>query len=209
MKKYEKNGFDPLHFSTYRKSELFEGKPLSTRPPSVRGPKDCRLKRSGENMFPLVEITFPLVETNFPLGEYMFPLAEIKFPLVEFIFPLAEIKFPLGKFGFPLAEIKFPLAEIAFPLMKTNFPLGEFRFPLAENKFPSSELTKLFAEIKFCDHSKIRIRTKNTYQKHAMGQMKNHNFCTIKKTFTRQILKPGPGSHDKESHLKPPPPIEF
>ena len=109
----------------YRKSKNFEGKPLSTRPPSVRGPKDCRLKRSSKNMFPLAEITFPLVETN--------------------------------------------------------FPLGEFRFPLAENKFPSSELTKLFAEIKFCDHSKIRIRTKNTYQKHAMGQMKNHNFCKIKK----------------------------
>ena len=142
-----------MHFSTYRKSKLFEGKPLSTRPPSVRGPKDCRLKSSGENMFPLAEITFPCAETDFPLG----------------------------KFGFPLVEIKFPLAEITFPLVETNFPLGEFRFPLAENKFPSSELTKLFAEIKFCDHSKIRIRTKNTYQKHAMGQMKNHNFCTIKK----------------------------
>ena len=156
-----------MHFSTYRKSELFEGKPLSTRPPSVRGPKDCRLKRSSENMFPLVEITFPLVETNFPLGEYMFPLAEIKFPLCKFGFPLAENKFPLGEFMFPLAE--------------TNFPLGEFRFPLVENKFPSRELTKLFADLKFCDHSKILIRTKNTYQKHAMGQMKNHKFLHKKK----------------------------
>ena len=133
-----KNEFDQLHFSTYRKSKLFEGKPLSTRPPSVRGPKDCRLKSSSAcSLFPVAEITFPLAETDFPLG----------------------------KFGFPLAEIKFPLAEITFPLVETNFPLGEFRFPLAENKFPSSELTKLFAEIKFCDHSKFgfeqKTRTKN------------------------------------------------
>ena len=38
-----------------------------------------------------------------------------------------------------------------------------------------------FRRDQICDHSKIRIRTKNTYQKHAMGQMKNHNFCKIKK----------------------------
>ena len=69
-----------LKNSRYRKSKLFKGKPMPTRPPLVRGPEDCRQKRSGESVF-------PLAETKFSFGEFKLPLAETKFPLGELTFP--------------------------------------------------------------------------------------------------------------------------
>ena len=97
IQKTEKMDLRHLIFWGCLKSAIFGGKPMPTRPPLVRGPEDCRLKRSGESVF-------PWAKTKFPLGEFTFPLAETKFPLGELTFPLAEIRFLLGDLTFPLAK---------------------------------------------------------------------------------------------------------
>ena len=202
MKKYEKNGFDPLHFSMYRKSKRFKEKPMPPRPPSVRGPADCRLKRSGENVFPLGELTFPL-------GEIMFPLAEANFPPGVTMFLLAETYFPLGEIMFPLAETNFLLGEIMFPLAEITFPLSKSMVPLAETKFPAGELTMFLTDIEFVTIRNFKFARKTRTKNLQWVKSKITIFAQEKKRPRVQFLKPLPVSHDKESHPKPPPPIKF
>ena len=123
-------------------------------------------------------------------------------------FTWKHVSFSGNHVSFRWKHVSFSRYHVSFRWKQVSFSGNHvsFRWPLVTWRVDAIRARQ---QAKNRGGTLLRCDPKNTYQKCAMGQMKNHSFCIRKKRLRVKFWKPVPGSHDKESHQNPRPPIKF